>query len=435
MLAFALLATMTTTFLFGLIPAWQAGHPGLGMTRTNPRTSTARVRVGRTLVVTQFALSLVLVAGAMLFLRTLVSLSRVETGFDRNHVLVVQMDPQGTGYEGERLRVFQRDMLTALGGLPGVQHVTVATSSPFNGNADGRRLTVPGMGPEIAEAGCCFRHVAGRPHGEHSGHRLRGRPIDTRDQASTAPVAVVSESFARRYFGDAGTAIGQRFATGRGESAITHEIVGVARDVRYQDLRTTSERLIYVPWFQARDVRLTPFEFIIRTEGNPANWINMTRSEMQRLRPDAPILAIRTMTGMINGRLLRERLLATLGSFFAIVAVTLAAVGAYGLLAYVVARRVPEIGVRLALGARPSEMMWMTLRENLLLAVVGSTIGIAIGAAGLRALDGLLFGVSPTDTVNLASAALILVLVSLAAAVVPARRAASVDPLVALRCE
>src|SRR5206468_1569976 len=229
----------------------------------------------------------------------------------------------------------------------------------------------------------------------------------------------------------AGTAIGQRFATGRGESAITHEIVGVARDVRYQDLRTTSERLIYVPWFQARDVRLTPFEFIIWTEGNPANWINMTRSEMQRLRPDAPILAIRTMTGMINGRLLRERLLATLGSFFAIVAVTLAAVGAYGLLAYVVARRVPEIGVRLALGARPSEMMWMTLRENLLLAVVGSTIGIAIGAAGLRALDGLLFGVSPTDTVNLASAALILVLVSLAAAVVPARRAASVDPLVA----
>jgi hypothetical protein len=263
---------------------------------------------------------------------------------------------------------------------------------------------------------------------------LRGRPIDTRDQASTPPVAVVSESFARRYFGDAGTPIGQRFAIGRVES-ITHEIVGVARDVRYQNLRTTSERLIYVPWFQARDVRLTPFEFIIRTEGDPANWINMTRSEILRLRPDAPILAIRTMTGMINGRLLSERLLATLSGFFAIVALTLAAVGVYGLLAYVVARRVPEIAVRLALGARPGEMMWMTLRENLLLAVTGSAIGIAIAAAGLRVLDGLLFGVSSTDTVNLASAALILVLVSLAAAVVPARRAASVNPLVALRWE
>lgn len=156
---------------------------------------------------------------------------------------------------------------------------------------------------------------------------------------------------------------------------------------------------------------------------------------MQRLRPDAPILAIRTMTGVINDRLHSERLLATVGSFFAIVALTLAAVGVYGLLAYVVARRVPEIGVRLALGARPNQMMWMTLRENLLLAVIGSVIGIATAAAGLRVLEGLLFGLSPTDTVNLVSAALILVIVSLAAAVVPARRAASVDPLVALRHE
>jgi ABC-type antimicrobial peptide transport system permease subunit len=124
-----------------------------------------------------------------------------------------------------------------------------------------------------------------------------------------------------------------------------------------------------------------------------------------------------------------------LGTFFAMVALTLAAVGVYGLLAHLVARRVPEIGVRLALGARPTDMMWMTLRENLRLALAGSAIGIATAAAGLRVLDGLLFGLSPTDAVNLASAALILVLVSLAAAVVPARRAASVDPLVALRCE
>jgi len=168
-------------------------------------------------------------------------------------------------------------------------------------------------------------------------------------------VAVVSQAFAERYFEDAAAALGRHFITGGGASAVTHEIVGVARDVRYQDLRTASERLVYAPWVQAREIRSSPFEFIIRTNGNPANWINMTQSEMQRLRPDAPVLAIRTMTDVINSRLVSERLFTTLGAFFAIVALTLAAVGVYGLLAHLVAKRVPEIGVRLALGARPSE--------------------------------------------------------------------------------
>ena len=159
----------------------------------------------------------------------------------------------------------------------------------------------------------------------------------------------------------------------------------------------------------------------------------MIRSEIQRLHPDAPVLAVRTMTGVINGRLFTERLLAMLGTFFAFVALTLAAVGTYGLLTHLGARRVPEIGVRLALGARPRQMMWMTIRENLTLVAAGSLIGIAGAAATLRVLDKLLFGLSPSDAVNLFLAALILTLVSLAATIVPARRAASVDPLVALR--
>jgi predicted permease len=437
-LAFALSTTLLTTFLFGLIPAWQAARLGLSpaLSRINARTSTAGVQVGRTLVVAQFALSLVLVAGAVLLLRTLLNLSQVETGFDRDHVLLVKIDPQGTGYEGERLLAFQRETLTALAGLPGVQRVSVATSSPFNGNVNGRRLSVPGVEPRDADDSIIQVNMVGAGYFEAlQVPILQGRAIDTRDQVSTLPVAVVSGGFAQRYFGDVGAAIGRQFRTGGGESATTYEIVGVARDVRYQDLRTPSERLVYVPWFQARDIGSTPFEFVIRTAGDPARWINMTRSEIQRLRPDAPILAIRTMTGMINGRLLSERLLATLGGFFAIVALTLAAVGVYGLLSHLVARRVPEIGVRMALGAQKSEVMWMMLRENLMLAVIGSVIGIGAAAVILRALEGILFGLSPTDTVNIVSAALILILVSLASAFVPARRAASVDPLVALRCD
>ena len=437
-LTFALGATAGTTVLFGLIPAWQAVRSRVSpvLHRTNPRTGTARVRVGRALVVAQFALSIVLVAGATLLLRTLLNLSRVDTGFDRGHVVVIQMDPQGTNYERDRLRVFQRDMLTALASLPGVRHASLSTSTPFNGNIDGKRLTVPGFAPRDADDTVIQVNLVG-PHyfDVFQVPILRGRPIDSHDQTGSAPVAVVSEAFARHYFGDAGTAIGRPFTTGSGQAAVTYEIIGVARDVRDQNLRRSSERLAYLPWFQARDVRLAPFEFVVSTDENPANALNMIRSEIQRLRPDAPVLSIRTMTGVINGRLFTERLLATLVTFFAFVALTLAAVGTYGLLTHLAVRRVPEIGVRLALGARPGQMMWMTIRENLTLAVSGALLGIAGATASLRVLDKLLFGLSPSDAVNLACASLILILVSLAAAIAPARRAASVDPLIALRYE
>ena len=437
-LTFALAATIGATLLFGLIPASQAARSTVSpvLHGTNPRTSTARLRVGQALVVAQFALSIVLVAGAVLLLRTLLNLSRVDTGFDRDHVLVVQVDPQGTNYERDRLRGFQREMLSALASLPGVRHVSLSTSTPFNGNIDGKRLTVPGVAPRDADDTVIQVNLVGPDYFKVLDVPiLRGRPIEARDQVGSAPVAVVSDAFAQRYFADAGAAIGRRFTTGSGDSAVTYEIVGVARDVRYQNLRRSSERLIYLPWFQARDVRLAPFEFVVSTNENPAASINVVRAELQRLRPDAPVVAVRTMTGVINGRLFTERLLAMLGTFFALVALTLAAVGTYGLLTHLGSRRVPEIGVRLALGARPRQVMWMTIRENLALTMTGSLIGIVSAAVSLRVLDKLLFGLSPFDLMNLALAALIMILVSLSATIAPARRAASVDPLVALRYE
>ena len=435
---FAMLAVAVTTLLFGLIPAWQASQIAMlpALHRASTRTTTTRLPLGRLLVVAQCALSLVLVAGAALCFRTVLNLGHVDAGFDREHVLVVRMDPQGTGYERERLRALQREMLDILGAVPGVQHVTLATGSPFNGNIDGRRLTVPGVEPREPDDTIIQVNLVGPDYfNALQVPILSGRPIDGRDRENTARVAVVSDAFARRYFGTAAGAVGRTFVINRGPMPIPHEIVGVAKDIRYQDLRQQSERLAYLPWFQATDVRLTPFEFLLRTEGNPANWIDVTRNTMQRQRPDVPILAIQPMRGVINDRLLRERMLAVLGTFFATVALLLAAVGVYGLLAYLVAHRMAEIGVRLALGARPIEMVWMTVRESLWLAITGAVLGVAGAAVSLRALDGLLFGLSPTDVVNLLVAALVLVLVSVAAAFVPARRAASVNPLVALRAD
>jgi len=437
-LTFAVIVTCATTVLFGLLPAWQGSKLGAlaAINRGSLRTFTGRATVGRALVVAQFALSLILIAGALLFVRTLVNLARVDIGFDRQHVVVASIDPQGTGYQGDRLRVFQRDMLSMLAALPGVRAVSLATGSPFNGNIDGKRLTVPGVEARGPDDGVIQVNLVGPGYFDTlQVPLLQGRAIDDRDQASSTLVAVVSDGFARRFFGTAEAAIGRTFVTGGGPSAVTRQIVGVARDVRDQNLRTPPQRLAYLPWFQASDVRSASFEFLIRTDGSAAAAINTTRAAIQQFRPDTPIDGIRTMSRVINDRLLSERLLALLGSFFALVALTLAAIGVYGLAAHLVARRVPEIGVRLALGARPIDMMWMTVRENLTLAAIGAALGIAGAALGLRLLEGLLFNLSPTGVVNLAGAAVMLLLVSLAAAIVPARRAAAVDPLRALRAE
>lgn len=437
LLGFALVTATTTTVPFGLMPAWQAARVGVqpALNRVSQR-SPMRLRTGRILLVTQFALSLVLVAGAMLCLRTVINLGRVDTGFDREQLLVVRIDPQGTPYERERLRTFQREMLEALRAVPGVQHATLTTGSPFNGNVDGRRLTVPGVEPRDPDDTVIQVNLIAPGYFDALQVPIpHGRAIDERDREGARRVAVVSAGFARRYFGRGAAAIGRTFIINRGPMPIPHEIVGVARDIRYQSLREPSERLAYLPWFQADDVRLAQFEFVLRTDGDPARFMATVRAAMQRRHPDAPVLAVQTMTGVINDRLLSERLLALLGTFFAVVALTLTAVGVYGLLAYLVARRVPEIGLRLALGARPIEMVWSTVREGLVLSATGALIGVAGATAGLRVLDGLLFGLSPTDTSHLLLAVLVLILVSFAAAAAPAFRAATVDPLVALRAE
>jgi predicted permease len=436
-LAFSLFAAVTATLICGLMPAWQASRFAAlpAMNRHDTRTTT-RPRIGRLLVVAQFALSVVLIGGALLCVRTIVNLAGVDTGFNRDRLLVVRMDPQGTEYEREHLRAFQREMLATLGALPGVRQVTLSTSSPFNGNIDGRRLSVPGVQPRDPEDEVIQVNLIGPGYFDALQIPvLHGRPVDQRDREATQRVAVVSESFARRYFADTAAAIGRTMVVNRGPKPIPHEIVGVAADTRYQNLRRPSERLAYLSWFQADDLRLAPFEFVLRTEADPSSWTEVVRSAIRQRHPGAPILTIDTMNGVINGQLLTERLLAMLGTFFAVVALTLAAVGIYGLLAHLVARRTREIGVRLALGARPGEMMWMTVRESLALVVSGAAIGIVAAAAGLRALEGVLFGLAPTDTVTLLLAAVVLILVALAAAFVPARRAATVDPLIALRAE
>jgi predicted permease len=438
-LAFTVAITAAATLLFGLIPAWQSGRQAVqpALRTSAPAAGMARLRLGRVLVGAQFALSLVLMAAAVLLVRTVLNLSRIDTGFDRAHALVVEVDPRGTEYDdGVRMRAFQAEMLAAFAGLPGVSHVSLATSSPFNGNINGRRLTVPGFEPRDPSDGIIQENLVGPGYFDVLRIPiLQGRPLDARDSSGASPIVVVSEAFAQRYFGGAGAALGRRFTIGGGPSATTREIVGVARDVRYQSLRTESERMVYVPYVQTPADEPGPFEFLLRVEGDPLNWMNTARSLMQRLRPDAPIVSVRTLDAVIDDRVINERVLAVLGTFFALVALTLSAAGVYGLFAHLAARRAPEIGVRLTLGARPGQVLWMMLRETLTLAALGALVGLAVALSSLRVLEGLLFGLSPTDLTTLAGASLLLLLAALAAAYGPARRAAAVDPAIALRVQ
>jgi predicted permease len=437
LLGFTILVASITVLLFGGIPAYQATRVAAAPALSGgPRhVTTLRIGLGRTLVAAQFALSLVLVTGALLLVRSMMNLARVDAGFERDGVLIVQIDAPGSDYEGEKMRQFQREMPARLAALPGVVHATVATTTPLNGNENGRRIAVRGVVPrgdedvvaQVNGVGPSYFAVFGIP-------MVEGRPIDERDTANAPSAAVVSETFARHYFG-ASSALGREVTIGRGESARTVQIVGVAKEVRFRSLRGPGRRVIYVSQFQEREVQQEYFEFALRTAGDPANWVAMARAEILRLRPDAPVLQVLTLRNQINKTLTREWLLASLGTFFAVVALALAAIGVYGLLAYVVARRVPEIGVRLALGAQPRMMWWMTLRESLALAAVGTGVGLAIAAATLRVLNSLLFGLSATDGVTLLGAAALLTIVGLIAGFIPARRAAAVDPLVAIRCE
>jgi predicted permease len=436
-LGFATAAAVVTTVLFGVLPACQATRLAIAPALASGFRQTAypRIGLGRGLVISQFALSLLLVAAAVLFVRTLVNLAGTDAGFTRDGVLLVNVDEPGSDYANDRMRQFQREMRARLAALPGVVHATVATITPLNGNSNTRPIVVHGHAPRGHDDVVAQVNYVGPSYFEVFGIPLvEGRSITDRDEAKSPRVVVVSEGFARHYFGTA-SALGRLVAVGPPRAAVSFEIVGVAREVRYQDLRTDSRRTIYVPLLQALDVRQTQYEFALRTAGDPAGWVGTVRAEISRGRPTTPIAAVRSLTEQINTGLTREWLLAVLGAFFAGVALMLAAIGVYGLLAYAGARRVREIGIRLALGARPRWILWMTLRECLVLAVLGAVLGLGVASVALRGVGTFLFGLSSTDLGTLLSAAAVLVVVALFAGFVPARRAASVDPLVAIRCE
>ncbi|HKH44121.1 MAG TPA: ABC transporter permease, partial [Thermoanaerobaculia bacterium] len=439
-LAFTAAVALLTGVLFGLAPAVRATRAELAPAlKESSRNVTGagggsgrRWPLGKVLVVSQFAISLLLLMGAGLFVRTLVNLQRLDLGFPREGLVMLELDPVAAGYQEESLKSLLGQLLERLKAVPGVSGVTLSENGIFSGTDSGTSIVIPGR-PALSDAdddvaydrvGPDYFKVVGIPI-------LQGRGIGPQDRTGTLRVAVVNEAMARFYF-PGQSPLGQRFAESNAADVL-YEIVGVSRDVRDHDLRGPVERRYYAPMLQAVE-SLSAFNFELRAAA-PKTVLEPIRQAMRSFDPRLTVLDLAPLGANIDASIGDERLVAKLSSFFGALALVLASIGLYGVISYTIARRTNEIGIRMALGASERRVLWMVLRETMLLALAGIVLGLAVVLASARVLSSRLFGLSAYDPPTLAAATAILLVVAIISGAIPGSRAARVDPTEALRYE
>ena len=456
-LAFTAAASILTGIIFGLAPALRSMRVDLtpalkegGKSSVLGRAGRGWLNTGNALVIAQVALTVVVLIGAGLLVRTLQNLRSVDPGFATRHVLNFSVDPTLTGYNGEQLGQFFRELRDRFSEIPGVQSAgysdmpllrgwLMATSFHLHGKPDEKDSNADQMsvGPGFFQT-VEIPLIVGRDFtaSEYAATvPAPGSPCTNASISETPVPVVVNQSFIRANFPNENP-IGQRF--GGGEDPENPDpnhckdpgwqIVGVVGDAKYKDLRRKIQPTIYVP---AGDSGI----FELRTAGDPASAIPAVRDVLQHSGFDLPLFDIKTESQQIDELLFQERLIARLSSFFGLLALLLACIGLYGLLSYEVARRTSEIGIRMALGAQAGNVLRSVVGRGILLAAIGAATGVAASFGVTRFLSSLLYDVKPSDPMTLAGVTALLLFVALAACLIPARRATMVDPLVALRCE
>lgn len=435
--AFAALLTGVTTLVFGGAPAVLSARrgPAAGLLGSGGRGGTERsgARGRRVLVAGQVALSLVLLVVAGLLGRSLRKLSAVDPGFDASGVLAAAFDLEAGGYDAERGREFTRELLARVRALPGVEGASLASTvppSPGGSRWDGVGLqgyeAAPDeeIGFDMNRVGTDYFEILRIP-------LLRGRTFDARDGPDAPLVAIVNETMARRYWPD-GEAVGRRILLSGEPDGPSLEIVGVAADGKYRSLREEPRANVYVPFAQIYRPGMT---LLARGGGDPHALVAPIRGALRSLDPGVPLFDVRTLEEQVAAATAEDRVAALAAGAFGLLALLMAAVGLYGLLAYTVGRRVRELGIRMALGARRAQVIGLVLAGAVKLVVAGVAVGIPVALLAGGAAEELLYGVSPGDPATMAVAALLLLGVALFAAFVPARRAAAVQPARALREE
>jgi predicted permease len=427
LLVFTVLVSVATGLVFGVIPAMHATRRSEGWRLAGARTGTRR-RLGNILVVCQIALSLMLVAGAGLFLRSLQNLRAVDAGFDREHLLLLRVDVAATGYEGAQRAGLNRRLLAAVGGVPGVRSVSQSGVGLMQGRSRICCITVPGYVPALGERMAIRTNDVSPDYFSTVGMTVSaGRSFDERDSAATVRPAIVNEAFVRHYFGG-GAAVGRSFGF---EPDRLMEIIGVVRDAHYDGFREPAVPLAFFP--RREDGRLQSLE--VRAEGDPALLAAAVRRAVAAADAHVRVPEVITMHRLVESSLAQELLLARVSSTFGFLALGLACLGIYGVMAFRVARRTSEIGIRMALGATPWKVLQMVFGESARLVLGGIVVGLPAALAATRLIASQLFGVGPADPATLGGSALVMAALAGLAGFLPARRATCVDPVTALRSE
>jgi predicted permease len=419
---------------FGIVPALRAARTEPNTSLKGGKTGSAlKNPLGKTFVVAQVALSLLLLVGAGLFVRTLINLQSIPSGFNQENVVLMKVDTSTAGFQGEdpRLPALLREVEDKVKAVPGVQSAafgfTIFNQGFWTSNAhssgdniaegQSRRLRNNIVGPD-------FFAAMGIP-------LVQGRSIGPQDTDKSQKVAVISESMAKKFFPD-GNPVGRRFGLGPLTSPEEIEVIGVVKDAKYGTLKEEFRPMAFYPYTQMQDVL---GNLVVRFSGPESAVVPQVRQTIKQINRNLPVDEVVSLSDHIGRSLVQQKLVARLAAFFGLLALLLACVGLYGVMSYGVARRTNEIGIRMALGARGGNVLWLVLREALVLVVIGLVVGLLASLALTKTAATLLYELKPNDPLTIALATLLLAGVALLAGYLPARRAARVDPMVALRDE
>jgi predicted permease len=433
-LAFVTLITTVTGILFGIAPAFRATRGDVrGVLKETSRSVVAsRSLLSKSLLVVQVAISLVLLIGAGLFLRTLTNLRNVDVGFDPQNLVLFRVNPQLNRYDEQRIGRLYQDMMDRLSTIGGVRAVALSNPALLSGSVNSTSLFVQGRTYAQGQQDSINRLIASPNFFQVMGMPLLlGRSFTDGENNLTAPkVAIINDAAARKYFPNQNP-IGQRIGTSV-ETSNQMEIIGVLRDAKYNSVRDEAPPTMYIPHLQTRTIAPT---FAVRTAGDPLSAVGAIRDTVRAIDPNVPMTDVATQMEQVERRFVQEKTFAQAYTLFGALSLILAAVGLFGVMSYAVARRTSEIGIRIALGAQRHQVLGATMRESLVLVAGGLVLGLAVAIGASRFVASLLFGVAAQDVATIALAMLVMALVAALAAYLPARRASRVDPMVALRYE